>query len=180
MREQGGACVSEGRAFEAPIRQDSSKGFPWLLTCGIGCGLIVLLAAVLIVGAAVMGTAALKEVKGEVVAALPGELEALKALGKLSEEQQKIFDELVSICQRPESSMSAAFATAFLIEAAKTAKEGEAQQVVDASMQLRDILRDKPGAGMTDLVPLLEQFPDLQRQFEENMRQNQDGNMQQT
>lgn len=167
--------MSEGRAFEEPVRQISGRGFPWLLTCGIGCGVLILLLAILIGGVGVMGFVAMKQVKNEIVATLPDELAAMKTQQTLAEDKQKTFDELVAFCQRPDSSMAAAIAVAFVIDAAKTAAEAELQQVLEAAVALHAVLRDKPDAGMMDLLPLFERFPELEKRFEQQVHDAQDG-----
>ncbi len=167
--------MSEEQAFEAPVRQASGRGFPWLMTCGIGCGLLFLLLAILIGGFGVMGFVAMKQVKSEIVATLPDELAAMKAQQTLPEDKQQVFDELVAFCQRPDSSMPAAIAVALVIDAAKTATEAELQQVLEAALALHGVLRDKPDAGMMDLLPLLERFPEMEKRFEQQVHDAQDG-----
>jgi hypothetical protein len=127
-----------------------SKPFPWL-ACGIGCGIVLLLLVVVAVSVVFAGSRIIRETRGELTEQVLADYEEAKGSGTVSEEEMQVYDELVSLWQRPETGPMMWGASGMLLKVAIDGTPEEKERALEAATELRDMLREDASPGMAKL-----------------------------
>lgn len=145
----------------APAAQKSGAA-KWIIGCGLGCFVLILIAVAAVVG---MGYFAIKVGSEQIKPELTKAYSALKAEGKVPQEHQLLFDELVGLATQPDASfMAAAIGFGVSMEVLK-----DGQVTADELKQLTDVtelLRQNPDLGFVAAGKFFETHPQLQEVFQ--------------
>ena len=157
-------------ADQMPVMQKKSGPSPWLIGCGLGCGAILLIGIIAVVGIGVLMRVGLEGAKTELAEDLNREYAKMKEEERVPLEHQPLFDEIVAIGAGEESSFMAAVAAMSVVSA--TLEDGEVSEgEAETAQAILDLLRENPDFGFMDIQRILEEHPELKKLFEEHAGQ---------
>ncbi len=140
-------------------------GMPkWLVGCGIGCAVVVVVGIIGIVALGglsyFMFDKVMQEGKIELVKELNREYQKLNDEGKIPEEHRPVLDELVALAKGDEVSAMAIGMCVMTIDTAF--QDGEiSEDEAQAFVLYRDFLKENPDAGMMAVATFLSEHPEL-------------------
>ena len=127
----------------------------WLKGCAMGCGGFLVLAAILI-------AAAFLFFRGSFDDRFAANYELARQEGKLSDEEQDVFYDLMASIQRPETGMSASAYACILLDRCLNAPDGPSREkAVAAATDMRELLASNASPGIREVMGVMEKYPEL-------------------
>ena len=149
----------------------------WLLGCGIGCGVLIVLAVVVGVAIVLLARKGMETASREMAENLASEYAQLKNTGKVPEQHAALFDEIVQIAQSSGASLYArTLCLAVVLGALDDGAVNESELKV--AQDLLALLRGNPDLGMFQMSTFMQNHPQFQQTFGQyqGRYQTQDGN----
>jgi hypothetical protein len=144
------------------MSQGSSNTMKWVLGCGLGCLVLVIVCVVLVAGggyfAFTKGTAALGELMAQ---GLKTKYDALKAEGAIPAERVAAYDEMVQIGQAKTTSPWATIMIAGAILGPLDDKQVSAEEAAQVQTVF-DFVKSNPDCSVMEYGQFVEQHPELQ------------------
>ncbi|NIA13860.1 MAG: hypothetical protein GWP08_07255 [Nitrospiraceae bacterium] len=149
---------------EEPIREAKS-GHPWLWGCGIGCGVLIIVAGLVVAGGVVFVGRQFDKARVEAMKEIETNLAEARAAETLSAEEDDVYTELLELVKREEATFLTAMAAMMFLGIGLEAEDEEAAEALEAAKELVALLREHPDAGMTQLGELMARHPGIDQDF---------------
>ncbi len=158
-----------GAAPYPPPPPPKSSGLKWLIGCGIGCFIILILLGVIMAAGGYFLARQFPELKATMASQLSQQYEQAKTAGEVPAEHIPTFDAIVNAVQQEETSfMGAVIGMAAVMgsiqDSTVSAEEAEAAQ---ATLEL---LQTNPDVGLMEGGQFVESHPVLQQKVQELQR----------
>lgn len=127
----------------------------WLKGCALGCGGFLVLVAILIAVAYLF-------FRGSFADRFATNYERARQEGKLSDEEQDVFYDLMVSIQRPETSMSASAYACILLDRCLNAPDVPSREkAAAAATEMRELLAYNASPGFREVMGVMEKYPEL-------------------
>lgn len=137
--------------------------------CAIGCGVLIVLGIFGGIGAVFVGRSFMGKMGAALSERLVEDFAVMKDTGQVPEEHAALYQEVVDLTARPETTVTAALVASTVVRTSLDDGQVDAteRQEVEAT---RDFLTENPEAGVFATDQFLDEHPDLKKRVEEAQR----------
>lgn len=138
----------------------------WLWGCAIGCGTLLLAGAAFTLGGYLFVVRGMDQAKTDALKSFAANYAIYQQSGRLERDQETVFAELLQLTSREDTSFMAAVIADYLLKESISAKDdAEKQLCLMTATELRDLLRDNPRAGLSEMADFVTHHPKLKAHF---------------